>query len=171
MMGSESVGTSLQELRNSTQDLVQRVYRSQQVQQSLQYANENPVWTLFLTLVVAMGTMPFLMFLFFVLGSLIFTFSGFLVVEGFLLTAACLVLAGVLSGAAFVAILLTITVSASWFVVCHGHEMFTTIKSRLQDHFQGTTVTVPPAKDNVEPNQDKEKHEEEKEKEELPNAA
>ncbi|XP_066291840.1 lipid droplet assembly factor 1-like [Branchiostoma lanceolatum] len=170
-MGSESVGTSLHDLRNSTYALVQRVYRSQQVQQSLQYANENPILTLFLTLVVAMGTMPFLMFLFFVIGSLIFTFSGFLVVEGFLLTAACLVLAGVLSGAAFVAILLTLTVSASWFVLSQGHEMFATVKSRLQDHFKGTIKIVPPGEDIGRPHHDKEQQEEEKEKEEMPNAA
>nr|ACQ91142.1 promethin [Branchiostoma belcheri tsingtauense] len=167
-MGSESVGTSLHELKNNTHALVQRVYRSEQVQQSLQYANENPILTLFLALVVAMGTVPFLMFMFFVLGSLIFTFSGFLVVEGFLLTTACLVLAGILSGAAFVAISLTLTVSATWFVVSHGHEMFTTVKSHLQDHFKGTIETIPPGEDSNRPQQDKEEHEE---KEKNPNAA
>ncbi|XP_078690800.1 uncharacterized protein LOC144921549 [Branchiostoma floridae x Branchiostoma belcheri] len=169
-MGSESVGASLSDLKNSTHALVQRVYRSDQVQQSLQYANENPIPTMFLALVVAMGTVPFLMFLFFVLGSLIFTFSGFLVVEGFLLTTACLVLAGVLSGAAFVAILLTLTVSATWFVVSHGHEMFTTVRSHLQDHFKGTVETIPPGpgEDSSKPQQDKEEQEE---NEKLPNAA
>ncbi|KAI8501053.1 hypothetical protein Bbelb_211480 [Branchiostoma belcheri] len=167
-MGSESVGTSLNDLKNSTHALAQRVYRSDQVQQSLQYANENPIPTMFLALLVAMGTVPFLMFLFFVLGSLIFTFSGFLVVEGFLLTTACLVLAGVLSGAAFVAILLTLTVSATWFVVSHGHEMFTTVRSHLQDHFKGTVETIPPGEDSSKPQQDKEEQEE---NEKLPNAA
>lgn len=124
----------LQELIKFLKEYFEVEQKSVEVQR---FAREHPIVTIFLMVTIAMCAVPVVLFGIFVVGSIMFSFLGFLFVEGTVLAVGTIILGGVL----FFAALLAIGVSA--FVVVGYYSVMVVgadIVNSLQERFSGLKI-------------------------------
>lgn len=113
------------------------------------YSQAHPLTVMSIALAMAVCSIPVGLFLMFVLGSLLFTFTGFVIVEGFLLAAGCMVLGAcllvcVFFGSGILVLLgLLYTLTQVTRTTLHGVSTSTQLQVQLKRLKEARWVDVP----------------------------
>ena len=104
--------------------------------------NNHPGLTMFLFVFTLISGVPFLIFLCFAVGSFVFMFISFVLIEGTLLALGTCVLASVLFVATFIALVVSMSLGTIWLVGTRWQEIMTECQKFIDKHFKQEQLTV-----------------------------
>jgi len=95
------------------------------------YAKQHPMTTMFAVITMAMFSLPITCFFAFAFGSMLFTFMGFMFLEGILLTIGGLLLGGALFIVGFLSLSISSLLAAAWFTASKGQRILASLQQSM----------------------------------------